>query len=150
MRGHLRSVVTGSLLLVTSASASAQGVRLPVPEGIWVKTDTACEKAFTAHVYASGRFGTVYLYGPNQSMGPANETEAVTRVGRGTEGFTIVNDGPLEVMARPNGQAVVRAFSPSQGAQWSEAVRRCPAASLPARMRQGLARERLLPSSAGK
>ena len=113
-----------------------------------MKTDTSCGSAFIAHVYGAGRFGTVYLYGPNQSMGPANETEALSHVGRGQNGFTVVNDGPLEVAARSAGQAVVRAVSLSQGEQWRDAVRLCPPASLSAKFRAGLSRLGLLKSSA--
>lgn len=143
-------LVATCVALSSNSPANAQGARLPIAEGVWVKTDTACEKALVAHVYASGRFGTVYYYGPSQAMGPANETEVLNRVSKGTGGFTVVNEGPQEVMARPNGQAVVRAFSPTRGAQWSDAVRRCPQSSLSAKMRQGLARAGLLPSDARK
>lgn len=143
-------LVAGCVAVSSNSSVTAQGVRLPIAEGVWVKTDTACEKALVAHVYASGRFGTVYYYGPNQAMGPANETEVLSRVSKGTGGFSIVNDGPLEVMSRPNGHAVVRAFSPAQGAQWSDAVRLCLNNSLSAKMRQGLARVGLLPSGPRK
>jgi hypothetical protein len=98
-------------------------------------------------VYAAGRFGDVYFYGPNQSMGPANETEALAKTGSGKNGFTVVNEGPLEVSARPNGQAVVRAVSLSEGVQWSEPMRLCPPATLSIKMRTALSRLRLLPAT---
>lgn len=146
MQRTIFSFVVFSVASISASPANAQSARLPIAEGVWVKTDSACDKAFIAHVYAAGRFGTVYFYGPNQSMGPANETEVLTHVGRGTGGFSVVNDGPLEVAARPNGQAVVRAFSPSQGVQWSDTVRLCPPLTLSAKMRAGLMRMGLLPS----
>ncbi len=95
--------------------ARAQSARLPISEGVWVKMDTKCEVATNVYVYGAGRFGSVYFYGPNQSMGPSNETEPLSHVGKGQNGFTVVNDGPLEVAARPNGQAMVRAVSLSEG-----------------------------------
>ena len=90
-------------------------------------------------------FGTVYLYGPNQTMGPANETEVLKRAGRSENGFTMVNEGPLEVKPLANGKAAVGAFSPSQGEQWTDQVRRCAPNELSAKFRSGLARLGLLP-----
>lgn len=132
------------------ASARAQTVKLPIAEGAWVKTDTACNAAVIAHVYGGHRFGTVYFYGPDHSLGPANETEPLTRAGKASDGFTMINEGPLEVLALPNGQAAVRAFSPSQGEQWRNTVRLCSAASLSARMRTALTRLGLLTTTAGR
>lgn len=134
--------LVGAALLVTIApAAQAQGVRLPIAEGVWVPVATPCGTATNIFAYGGGRFGSVYFYGPNYSMGPADETEKLTHVGRGKNGFTTVNDGPLEVAARPNGQAVVRAYSLSQNAAaWTENVRLCPAATLPAKTRAALAR----------
>lgn len=136
--------------ILVCSPTQAQTVRLPISEGVWVKTDTQCRSAFLVRIYSAGRFGDVYFYGPNQSMGPANETEVLTRTGRGANGFTIVNDGPLEVSARPNGQAVVRAVSLSEGVQWSEPMRLCAPATLSTKMRAALNRLRLLPAPAGR
>lgn len=144
-----------ALLLVlaagqTAAPAIGQTARLPIADGVWVKTDTSCGTATNVFVHAANRFGSVYFYGPKQGMGPANETEAVSRIGRGTNGFTVVNEGPIEVAPRPNGQAVVRAFSPSQGVTWSETVRLCPSATLSEKMRTAIARLGLTPSGLRK
>ena len=136
-------LAVAACLSITTA-AIGQSPKLPIAEGVWVKTDTKCREAFIAHVYGGGRFGTVYFYGQNQSMGPANETEPLSRVSRGQNGYTVVNEGPLEVIARPNGQASVRSFSPSQGVQWVDDVRLCPAATLSAKMRSALTRLKLL------
>ena len=130
--------------LALSAPLLAQGAKLPIAEGVWVKTDTKCETATTAHVYGGNRFGTFYFYGPKQSMGPANETEALLRSSKVAGGFVMVNEGPLEVAPRPNGQAVVRANSPSQGVQWSDAVRLCAPATLSRKMRDALTKAGLL------
>ena len=124
----------------TAIPAAAQPARLPIAEGVWVKTATPCGTATNVFAHGGGKFGSVYFYGPNQSMGPADEAETLTRVSRGAGGFTIVNEGPLEVSARPNGQATVRANSPTQGVAWSETVRLCPTATLPAKTRAAIAR----------
>lgn len=144
----MRAIVSCFVLSCVASNptaADAQAVRLPIAEGVWVKTDTPCDKAFIAHVYATGRFGTVYFYGSGQSMGPANETEQLTRVSKGAGVFTMVNEGPLEVLPRPGGEALVRAYSPSQGPQWTDTVRLCTAATLSPKMRQGLTRIGLMP-----
>jgi len=142
----------GTIALSIGASAlglapgEAAGAKLPIAEGVWVKADTPCKSAVITHVYASGRYGDVYFYGPNYSMGPSNETEPVTHTSAGKNGFTVVNDGPIEVAPRPNGQAVVRAYSLSQGEQWRELVRLCPTGTLSAKMRAALSGLKLLPS----
>lgn len=130
--------------LVGAPAATAQTARLPIAQGVWVKVDTPCATATNLFVHSGKRFGSVYFYGPNQRMGPANETEAIVRTSRGAGGFTIVNEGPLEVAARANGRAEIRAFSPSQGVTWSETVRLCAPASLPVRTRAALTRLGLL------
>ena len=142
--GPIALIVAASCL--RGAPAEAAGAKLPIAEGVWVKTDTPCKTAFIAHVYAGGRFGDVYFYGPNHSMGPANETESLTHISAGKNGITVVNDGPIEVAARPKGQAVVRAFSLSEGEQWREVVRICPAATLSGKMRAALSTLKVLPS----
>jgi hypothetical protein len=142
--GSFALIVAASSLGATPAEAAV--AKLPIAEGVWVKTDTPCKSAGITHVYAGGRYGDVYFYGPNHSMGPSNETEALTHTSAGKNGFTVVNDGPIEVAAGPKGQAVIRAYSLSQGEQWREIVRICPAASLSAKMRSALSALKLLPS----
>lgn len=139
-----RCAVTIALAIGSFVPVHAAPPKLPIAEGVWVKTDTQCKAAFIAHVYNGSRFGTVYMYGPNQTMGPANETEALSHIGRGKNGFTVINDGPLEVAIRPKGEAIVRAVSLGEGVQWTEAVKLCPAASLSAKFRTGLIRARLI------
>lgn len=133
------SIALASLVAAVSP-AQAQQAHLPIKPGIWVKTDTQCSATVMAYIYDRGRFGSVYFYGPGHSMGPANETEPLSRVSAGMNGFNVINDGPIEVAARANGQAVVRAVSLSEGVQWSETVRPCPLASLSARFQAGLTR----------
>lgn len=132
---------------LSMTAASAVPPKLPITQGVWVKSDTACKTAYIAHIYNGSRFGTVYLYGPNQTMGPSNETEVITHIGRGKNGFTIINDGPLEVAMLPKGEAAVRAVSLSEGVKWTERVKLCPSASLSAKFRAGLIRERLIAAS---
>lgn len=143
--GRLNGIVPALIIgLGLAVTAAAQTAKLPIAQGVWVKTDTMCPAAFIAHVYGDKRFGTFYFYGPKQSMGPANETEVLTRISKTTDGFVMVNEGPLEVAARPNGQAVVRANSPSQGVQWTEQVRLCPPATLSKKMRDALGKSGLV------
>ena len=140
-------LIAGSIILahLPLVAADAAPPKLPIAQGVWVKLDTPCKAAFIAHIYNGTRFGTVYLYGPNQTMGPANETEALSHIGRGKNGFTSINDGPLEVAASPNGLAAIRAVSLSEGVQWTDKVRLCPPATLSEKFRVGLLRERLIP-----
>ncbi len=46
---------------------------------------------------------------PNKRWAPANETDSLRHIGKGKNGFTIVNDGPIEVAAGAMGEAIVRA-----------------------------------------
>lgn len=59
------AAISGSILV--PAAARAEGVRLPIFEGVRVKTDTQCDAANKIRVYAAGRFGDVYFSGQNQS-----------------------------------------------------------------------------------
>ncbi|WP_373476336.1 hypothetical protein [Sphingorhabdus sp.] len=147
--GRLNRIVPAIIIgACLSVPVGAQTAKLPIAEGVWVKTDTKCETAYIAQVYGAKRFGTFYFYGPKQSMGPANETEALTRASKTKDGFVMVNEGPLEVASRPNGKAVVRANSPSQGVQWTEQVRLCPPANLSRKMRDALTKSGLVKAAA--
>ena len=143
-----RIFAAAAVAALICTSANAQPVKLPIAEGIWVKTDTQCKTAYMAYVHTNGRFGNFYFYGPKQGMGPANETEVISHVGKGKGGFVVVNDGPIEVSTGPKGQAVVRAVSLSEGVQWTETIRLCPAATLSPKMRAGLVREHLVSTPA--
>lgn len=132
------AAITIALGVMLTGPAIAQPVRLPIAEGVWVKTSTSCAAATNVYVYKGSRFGSVYFYGPNQSMGPANEAENLSHIGPGKNGFTVVNDGPIEVAARPKGRAAVRAYSLSEGPQWTETVRLCSKAALSQKLRSAL------------
>jgi hypothetical protein len=131
-----------TICAATGAAAVAAQSRpgLPIPQGIYVEDAMACAAATRVRVYDGNRFGDVYFYGPGQTMGPADEREVLTHVGQGEDGYTMVNDGPLEVKALGGGRVSMRAFSPSQGEAWRETARLCQPDSLPARMRAALAR----------
>lgn len=139
MKRHL-SLLAAAAVLASASPAGAAEVRLPIAQGVWVRTAEDCGRATNVFVYGAGRFGSVYFYGPGQSLGPADETEALTHVGRGQNGFTMVNEGPLEVIPRPNGQAQVRAFSPTQGVAWVETVKLCAPQALGPKLRGALGR----------
>lgn len=142
-----RCTVTIALAIGSFAPLHAAPPKLPIAEGVWVKTDTQRKAAFIAHVYNGSRFGTIYMYGPKQTMGPANETEVLSHIGRGKNGFAVINDGPLEVASRPKGEAVVRAVSLSEGVQWTETVKLCSANSLSSKFRAGMVRAGLISTS---
>lgn len=144
-RGSRLGTAVLCLCFISATPAGAQGVRLPIANGVWVKTGDACGAATNVFVNLAGRFGSLYFYGTGYSMGPADETEALTRTSPGADGFTIVNTGPLQVAARPNGQAQVRAVSASDGVAWVETVKLCAAPTLLPRLRQALVRLRYLP-----
>lgn len=135
---RLMAAIAANVLLVSPVIA--QPVRLPIAEGVWVKTDVPCGAATNVFVYKGSRFGSVYFYGPNQSMGPANETETISHIGQGKNGFTTINEGPIEVAGRPKAQAVVRAYSHSDGPQRTDLVRPCPEAALSPKLRSALMR----------
>ncbi|RYG96117.1 MAG: hypothetical protein EON58_12740 [Alphaproteobacteria bacterium] len=130
--------------LAQPVSSLEAAVQLPIAQGVWVKTATSCASATNVYVHKGNRFGSVYFYGPNHSMGPADETELVVSTSRGKDGYTTINEGPIEVGARLKGQASVRAYSLSQGPQWTETVRLCPAATLSSKLRGALMRLKLI------
>lgn len=140
-----RKLSASMFLLASTASfaASAQaqsGARLPIPEGIWVDVATQCGAASNVYAYGGGRFGNIYFFGPNQSMGPSDETEPVTEASAGRNGYTAVNGGPIEVKVLTGGRIAIRAYSNAEGQVWLYTMRACAPETLSSRMRAATAR----------
>lgn len=148
----MRNLVGRAALLAWAATLSGEvwaqsNSRLPIPEGVWVDVATQCGSATQTYVHGGGRFGHIYFFGPNASMGPSDETEAVTATGRGTNGYTVVNDSSIEVRPLANGRIAVRAYSRAQGEIWVETMRACPVETLSPRMREAVARHVRAPAT---
>lgn len=129
------------LAAAAGGQADAQSsARLPIPEGVFVDVATQCAAASNVYAYGGGRFGNIYFFGPNQSMGPSDEAEPVTEASAGRNGYTAVNGGPIEVKVLTGGRIAVRAFSNAEGQVWLYTMRACAPETLSPRMRAATAR----------
>ena len=136
----IAGIATVLLLVVgTAVAQSPSRVKLPIAEGVWVDTQTRCNAATEAHVHAGGKFGHLYFAEAGAGRTPYDDVIPLLGVVNRKDGFTGVitkfDDGVVQVKAGANGQAIIRAASPSEGEVWRETVRLCAPDSLSTKMR---------------
>lgn len=61
---------------------------LPIAQGFWIQATDRCAAATSGYAYDGGRWGQVYYYGPNGSMGPVGEFQSIVRTNAVAGGFT--------------------------------------------------------------
>ena len=91
MRGILVPIA-----LAVAAVGPAQGqqaVNLPIAKGFWTSMGQNCAKTYYGYVYDGKRWGALYFYGPNGSMGPSAELELITQARIVKDGFTQMQFG---------------------------------------------------------
>lgn len=93
MRGWILAVAA----IAVSAPVAAQNpVSLPIAPGLWINGTDKCATATNGYIFDGARWGAVYYYGPNASMGPAADLEAIGRTTVRKDGFTNMQLGPTE------------------------------------------------------
>lgn len=137
-------------LTLPAAAQQTAEPGLPIAEGVWVETRTACNAATGVYVYRGNRFGDVYFWTDNgRMMGPGVNMDTITSVRQLRGGWTEFGwiDGDVEshkqVMPLPSGQIVLRsvgydgpASGPGRYGEISrETLRRCPVEQLLPQMR---------------
>lgn len=141
MKASCSTGIAAVLLLIvgTAVAQSPSRVKLPIAEGVWVDTQTRCNAATEAHVHADGKFGHLYFAEAGAGRTPYDDVIPLLGVVNRKDGFTGVitkfDDGVVQVKAGANGQAIIRATSPSEGEVWRETVRLCAPDSLSTKMR---------------
>lgn len=103
---------------------------LPIAEGAWVDAKTRCASTQEAWVYSGASFGDATLYA--HSGGKLDPLDTLVRV---KDGFVRINGGPWEIKSLPDGRAILRSFSNSEGEIDRRTLRRCELATLPPALR---------------
>ena len=75
--------------LMNGTPAGAQpAIELPIAPGFWTNDTEKCATVHHGYVFDGTRWGALYYYGPNGSMGPAAELEPITQTRAAPDGFT--------------------------------------------------------------
>lgn len=140
---------TGILAIALALAASApaqQVVSLPIAKGFWTDNGQNCAKTQYGYVFDGRRWGALYFYGPNGSMGPAAELEPITQTRAVGGGFTQMQFGGYDgagyfrLKSVDATRATYRVGAPHQGEvqETEEALKLCNFASLSPRMKAAI------------
>ena len=134
--------------VASSMPVAAQTIALPIDKGFWINTTDKCESVTNGYAYDGKRWGTVYYYGPNATMGPVAELEAIGRTTARSDGFTVMQLGPTEgvgyfhVKSLAPDRMVLRTGAPGpDGIQvMDDTLTRCNFAALSPKMQSAMRR----------
>ena len=144
MRGWILALAA----MAGSSTAAAQTIAMPIDKGFWINATGTCASVTNGYAFDGKRWGAVYYYGPNASMGPVVELEAIGRTTVLKNGFTNMQLGPTEGV----GYFHVKSLSPDRmmlrtGAPGPEGIQvmddvliRCNFASLSPKMQSAMRR----------
>ncbi|UKK85298.1 hypothetical protein L7H23_04080 [Sphingopyxis sp. BSN-002] len=152
----MRGWILALAVIAGSVPAAAQTINMPIAKGFWIAATGKCATATNGYAYDGARWGAVYFYGPNASMGPVAEMEKIGRTNPVPGGFTNMQLGDYQGMgyfhlkAVAAGKAVLRTGAPGpEGVQvMDDAIVVCDLKSLSPRMQAAL--KRLAPALAVK
>ena len=136
------------LLLNATPSLAQKPISLPIAQGLWINATSKCATVTNGYMFDGARWGAVYYYGPNGSMGPVAELEKIGRTTLRKDGFTDMQLGETEgagyfhVKSLAPGRMILRTGAPGpEGIQvMDDALMRCPFASLSPKMKVALKR----------
>ncbi len=75
----MRGWVLALAAIASSTPALAQAIKMPIAKGFWIAATDRCATAKNGYAFDGTRWGAIYFYGPNGSMGPAVELEPITQ-----------------------------------------------------------------------
>lgn len=147
MRGWEWSLAA-ALLLSASAVSAQTPISLPIAQGLWINAASKCATVANGYLFDGARWGAIYYYGPNGSMGPIAELEKIGRTALRKDGFTDMQLGDTEsagyfhVKSLAPGRMMLRTGAPApEGIQViDDTLVRCPFASLSPKMKVALKR----------
>lgn len=133
MRFSRGFAAAAAVIAFTPAVAVAQA-SLPIDVGVYAEVGQPCSSGWI-WVYTGRRAGDLAFFGPNQNLGPDPiGVEEIRSTAPARDGFTRINDGPIEVKAAGQGRIIVRAFSRADGEVARNQFQRCAASALHPRM----------------
>jgi hypothetical protein len=148
MRGWILALAA----MAGGAPAVAQTITLPISmpidKGFWINATDKCASVTNGYAYDGKRWGAVYYYGPNASLGPVAELEAIARTTALNDGFITMQLGPTEgvgyfhVKSLGFDRMMLRTGAPGPGGiqVMGDMLIRCSFASLSPRMQSALRR----------
>lgn len=152
----MRGWILALAVIANSVPAAAQTISMPIAKGFWIAAKDKCATVTNGYAFDGARWGAVYFYGPNASMGPRAELEKIGRTNGVPGGFTNMQLGDYQgvgyfhLKAVAAGKAILRTGAPSpEGIQvMDDAIVRCDFKTLSPRMQAAL--KRLAPALAVK
>lgn len=90
----MRRWILALAAIASSAPAiAAPAIKMPIAKGLWIAATAKCATATNGYAFDGARWGAIYFYGPNGSMGPAVELETITQTRPAAGGFTYMQFG---------------------------------------------------------
>lgn len=141
-------LLAAALWLTAPAVWGQAPISLPIAKGLWVSAASPCATVSNGYVFDGTRWGAIYFYGPNGSMGPAVELEKIGRTTALKNGFTNMQLGETEgvgyfhVKSLTPNRMILRTGAPSpEGIQvMDDTLVRCGFATLSPKMKTALKR----------
>lgn len=90
----MRGWILALAVMASSGPVAAQTISMPIDRGFWINATDKCGAATNGYAYDGKRWGAVYYYGPQASLGPIAEMEAIGRTTALKDGFTNMQLGP--------------------------------------------------------
>lgn len=137
-----------AVLFLAPPALAQPKVVLPIAQGLWVNVTGKCANVTNGYIYDGARWGAVYYYGPNASMGPVAELEKIGRATPLKNGFTNMQLGETEgvgyfhVKSLPSNRMILRTGAPGpDGIQvMDDMLVRCGFAALSPKMQAAIKR----------
>lgn len=147
MRGWFLSLAMAVVAHATPVAAQT-GPGLPIAKGLWIQATDRCATATSGNAYDGARWGQIYYYGPNGSMGPVGEFDTIVRTEPVAGGFTnmkLSEGGALgyfHVRSLGADRAVLRVGAPARDRVevLDETLMRCDFAALSPKMQTAVRR----------
>lgn len=86
-------IIAAAALMSGTPAGAQPAIELPIAPGFWTNDTEECATVHHGYVFDGTRWGALYYYGPNGSMGPAAELEPITQTRAGPDGFTQMQFG---------------------------------------------------------
>lgn len=142
------------LLLGAPPALAQKPISLPIAKGLWIRAIDKCATVGSGYLFDGARWGAIYYYGPNGSMGPVAELEPIGRTTALKNGFTNMQLGETEgvgyfhVKSLAPDRMILRTGAPSpEGIQvMDDTLMRCAFATLSPKMKAAI--KRLAPTLA--
>lgn len=142
----MRAIIMAIAAALAVQAQAQQPISMPIAKGFWTNMGQNCASTHYGYVYDGKRWGALYYYGPNGSMGPAAELQPITQTRKVDGGFTQMQFGGYDgagyfrMKSLDANRAVYRVGAPfrEEIQEGDEQLIRCSYASLSAKMKTAI------------